>query len=617
MNTAITSIVRRSPNNNSALLQGNSLPSILATVYSNRGILSSNQLDYSLTQLISPSVLPNIDIVCERLYQWIIEKKNICIVGDYDVDGATATTLTYKFFDHCNIRCNYFIPNRFEYGYGLSERIVSELHQQGVDAIITVDNGISSVQGVALANTLGIEVIITDHHLPPEIIPDTPYIINPSLIIEDDNKAKEAVKDLRALAGVGVVFYTLMAFRQLLRSKNWFADNAISEPNLAQYLDLVALGTVADLVPLNYVNRILIAQGMQRIRSGKACLGINAIFQVANKPLANSQCEHIAFAIAPRLNAAGRLTDMTLGVQCLLSNNASDVIAMANELDTINQERKTIQLEMQEEAIADIAALSIEALATGKNSVEDYGMVLFQAHWHQGITGLIAGKVKEAIHLPTIAFAQEDQSDDQNDDQNLDNNSAKLKGSARSVSSIHIKDILQMVDSKYPELILSYGGHAMAAGLSIYAKDLSLFQQAYSQALSVYCDHNHVKLSDIRNAVIYSDGELSADQLTIETALLLSKAGPWGNGFEAPIFDNCFEILSYRLLKDKHLKLTMRLVNGGDKALPVEAIYFFFTDKHSNQSIDVGDTINFAYTLDVNYFRGQENLQLMIQHIDF
>jgi single-stranded-DNA-specific exonuclease len=543
---------------------------LLAQIYHSRGITRSEELELQLSKLLPPSQLLNADHAAVLLADALAAKQKIVIVGDFDADGATSTALAVSVL-------RAFGPNRFEYGYGLTPEIVALALHKSPDLIITVDNGISSIEGVAAAREAGVATLITDHHLAGKELPQATLIVNPN-----QPGCTFASKNL---AGVGVIFYVMLALRAELRKRNWFDSAGIVEPNLAQYLDLVALGTVADVVPLDRNNRILVAQGLARIRAGKARLGILSLLQIASRNYRNTVASDLGFSVGPRLNAAGRLDDMSVGIECLLSDNHPAAAASAARLQELNQDRRVIEQGMQREAMA-----VLDQLQLGDEGEPPVAITLYQSGWHQGVIGILASRVKERKHRPTIVFADGDE--------------GQIKGSARSISGIHIRDILDAIASRHPGLILKFGGHAMAAGLSLEKDSYPKFARAFVEEVE-----RHVEDVNLQ-AVIESDGELAESDFNLALATELRFAGPWGQHFPEPVFDGPFQIVQQRLVGEKHLKLVLSPV--GSKKV-IDAIAFNVDlDTWPDESIE---TVELAYRLGVNEFRGNRSLQLMIENI--
>lgn len=554
------------------------LPPLLQRVLTGRGVLDAQSMDYQLKYLLPFSSLSNIDAAATRLATAVTQQQSMLIVGDFDVDGATSTALAVTVLRDMGAKhVSYLVPNRFEYGYGLSPEIVDVAARQKPDLIITVDNGISSLAGVERAVSLGIDVLITDHHLPGDTLPSPCIIVNPSL--PDDAFPSQA------LAGVGVIFYVMLALRAALTSQGWFERSGMSHLNMSQYLDLVALGTVADLVPLDKNNRILVKQGIRRIQQYPVRPGIQALMDVSKREVARLTASDFGFAIAPRLNAAGRLDDMTLGIECLLCHDLQQARAMAQQLDQLNSERKAIEQQMKQEALALVSQREYQADASV------LGLCLHEPDWHQGVVGLVASRIKDQVHRPVIAFA--------------DAGNNELKGSGRSIPGLNLRDILQRVDVMEPGLIIKFGGHAMAAGLSIPTDLFDRFSLRFNEAVSLMSESHHFAKTWL------TDGELSPDEFTLDMACLLRDHGPWGQAFPEPIFDGVFNIVEQRLVGGQHLKLQLQ---HPESAFPVEAIAFFINpDKWPNLACT---RLKVIYQMDVNHFRSQRQLQLIIQYME-
>ncbi|MHB8533923.1 MAG: single-stranded-DNA-specific exonuclease RecJ [Sulfuricaulis sp.] len=550
---------------------------VLQRIYRSRQVTSAQELEQSFDRLIPPSRLGGIDRAAELLADVMERQRHILIVADFDADGATSCALAVRALRDMGARnVSYIVPNRFEYGYGLTPEIVALAAQQNPDLIVTVDNGISSVDGVTEARRRGIDVLVTDHHLPGETLPTANVIVNPNQR-GDDFPSKH-------LAGVGVIFYVLLALRAHLRQKGWFAQQGIAEPHLAKWLDLVALGTVADVVPLDANNRILVSQGLSRINQGGACPGIEALLRVAGRAPQNVTATDLGFLVGPRLNAAGRLTDMSLGIACLLADDADSAQALAEKLDALNRERRTIEAKMQQQALAAVENLRLDMAALPR------GLCLFDESWHQGVIGIVAARIKEHTHRPVIAFAPVSDSE--------------IKGSARSVPGLHIRDALDAIATRHPRILSRFGGHAMAAGLTLQRAHLEAFGQAFDEEVS-----RHLSDGDLQGKII-SDGELAAEDISLPLAELLRASGPWGQGFPEPVFDGCFEVLSQRVVGEKHLKLNLR---PSHQAKTLDAIAFNCV---RNGEITVYSQIRAAYRLDVNEYRGNRSLQLIIEHLE-
>lgn len=569
-----TSIIQRQESRGSDIKWADDLPPVLARIYSVRNITSAEQLQYSLDCLLSYESLRGIRDAVDLLAEALEHDWRICIVGDFDSDGATSCALAVRALRAMGAsHVDYQAPNRFEYGYGLTPEIVEVVAEKRPDVIITVDNGISSIEGVASARQYGIKVLVTDHHLPGSTLPEANVIVNPNQF-EDEFPSK-------SLAGVGVIFYVMMALRTHLRHLGWFNQREI--PNLAQWLDLVAVGTVADVVPLDRNNRILIAQGLARIRANECCVGITALLKVAGRKQAYCVSNDIAFGVAPRLNAAGRLQDMSIGIECLLSDDYAHANALAERLDTLNRERRTIEHQMQIQALAHIESLELDNI---KGDLP-WGLCLYDPSWHQGIVGILASRIKERLHRPVIAFAQ--------------GGAETLKGSARSVVGLHIRDTLDTIAANHPGLLAKFGGHAMAAGLTIKRADFDMFQGIFASEI-----RQRLQQDDLRG-VIHSDGELCEEEFSMELAHQLRYAGPWGQGFPEPIFDGVFELHNWRVVGEKHLKMVVRLP---DSQLLLDAIAFNYEVME-----DMPQHVRLAYKLDVNHYQDQQSLQLVVQHL--
>ena len=513
-----------------------------------------------------------------RLVTAIHQQESILIVGDFDADGATSSALMVLALRAMGFKTvDFLVPNRFDYGYGLTPEIVDLAAQKSPDLIITVDNGISSVEGVARANTLGIEVIVTDHHLPGAVLPAATAIVNPN--------QPGCEFPTKNLAGVGVAFYLLSAFRGQLRKEDWFTQQQLPEPNMANWLDLVALGTVADVVPLDQVNRALVYQGLLRIRAGRSRPGIQALLRIAGKNPARLVATDLGFALGPRLNAAGRLDDISLGIQCLLTEDHQQALHAAQALDDLNQDRKTIEAGMQREALAIVEQFSMDPTSMPA------ALCLFQEDWHQGVVGLLASRIKEKYHRPVVAFARGE--------------SGELKGSSRSIPGLHIRDALDAVATQNPGLITKFGGHAMAAGLSLDEDRLEDFTRAFQQQVASSLSEDDLQ------AKLVTDGPLTPKQLSKQTAELLREAGPWGQLFPEPCFEGNFVIQQQRIVGEKHLKLV--LAPEGQPELGIDAIWFNI-DTAVWPNLNAG-VVNCVYRLDINEFRGVESLQLLVQHL--
>jgi single-stranded-DNA-specific exonuclease len=554
------------------------LDPLLQRIYQSRGIDSQASLDRRLNCLPEPQSMTGLDAATQRLVTAAKKQQSVLIVGDFDADGATSSALMVLGLRAMGFQSvDFLVPNRFDYGYGLTPEIVDLAAEKSPDLIITVDNGISSVEGVARANKLAIEVIVTDHHLPGTQLPDAVAIVNPN--------QQGCDFPSKNLAGVGVAFYLLIALRTELRQQQWFDQQQIAEPNLSQWLDLVALGTVADVVPLDQVNRALVHQGLLRIRSGHSRPGIQALLRIAGKNPARLVATDLGFALGPRLNAAGRLDDISLGIQCLLCDDPQQALHTAQALDELNQDRKSIETGMQQQALAIVEQLGLD------DKSMPAALSLFQPDWHQGVVGLLASRIKEKYHRPVVAFARGDNGD--------------LKGSCRSIPGLHIRDTLDAVATQNPGLITKFGGHAMAAGLSLNEDKLSEFEQAFEQQVA------QLVTEDDLQARLITDGCLEAQQLSMHTAEMLRDAGPWGQLFPEPCFQGDFRIVQQRIVGERHLKLVLAPHNQPEIA--IDAIWFNIdTARWPNPE---AETVHCVYRLDINEFRGLESLQLMVQHL--
>lgn len=543
-----------------------------------RGEETSTVHDYQLARLLKPEQLKGLDDAIFLLKRALEKQEKIVIVGDFDADGATSTALLYRCLKAMGfLYVDYLIPNRFEFGYGLTPEIVNLSQDYSPNLIITVDNGISSHEGVARAKELGITVLVTDHHLPGNTLPEADAIVNPN--------QPNCSFPSKNLAGVGVIFYLMVALRSHLREEKYFKDKNIAPPNMAQFLDLLALGTVADVVPLDFNNRILVSQGLARIRSGNACAGIQAILSIAGKTHNTISSSDLGFAIGPRLNAAGRLDDMSLGVRCLITDSVQEATTIAEDLNSLNEDRKLIETGMQAEAVKILDNMDAGvALASG--------ICLFKSEWHQGVIGILASRIKDRLHRPTIVFAQTDEEN--------------VKGSGRSIPGIHLRDVLDEVASQNPQILSKFGGHAMAAGLSLSKNHLKEFEVLFDQVVKK-------KLTvEMASPVILSDGELSDHELEMDYIEAIKSSGPWGQHFPEPVFDGVFEIVQQRIVGQKHLKLV--LVKDQKTKSIIDAIAFNVdVDEWPNENTQFA---KIAYKMDINEFRGKRSLQLIIDYIE-
>ena len=557
-----------------------SLDPLLEKIYATRGVHSQQQLDRSLACLPPPSSLSGIAEALDRLITALELNQQIVIVGDFDADGATSTALMMLALSAMGFnKVKFLVPNRFDYGYGLTPEIVDLALQYKPDVIVTVDNGISSIDGVAYAANFAIDVIVTDHHLPGKELPQAYAVVNPN--------QPGCQFPAKNLAGVGVAFYCLSGLRAELRSRGWFEARGISEPNMASWLDLVALGTVADVVPLDQVNRALVHQGLQRIRSGLCRPGIKALLQIAGKLPDRILASDLGFALGPRLNAAGRLDDISLGINCLITEDSHQAMSIATTLDQLNRDRKSIEQGMQREAHSVLDQLLVES-----EQQLPTALCLFDASWHQGVVGLVASRLKEKYHRPTVVFARAE--------------NGELKGSSRSIPGLHIRDVMEAVASQNPGLITKFGGHAMAAGLTLDEDKLDGFIQAFQAQVE-----REISADDLK-ALILSDGSLEPHHFSLHMAELLQEAGPWGQQFPEPLFDGKFMVKKQRIVGEKHLKLVLSCPSQPD--LILDAIHFNMdAEQWPNPQCKIAHCV---YQLDINEFRGQRNLQLLVRHIE-
>ena len=577
---------------NVQLLSDSGMPALLARIYAARGIANTRQLDTALNHLIPFTQLKNAQEMARLLADAIAKNQKLLIVADYDADGATACAVGLRGLRSLGAQVDYIVPNRFEYGYGLTPEIVHLAATFKPDFIVTVDNGIASVEGVATAKQLGIEVLVTDHHLPGDTLPDALCIVNPN--------QPGCTFPSKNLAGVGVMFYVLLALRAEMRSRGAFTTNpthpnppltgretiqtaatpplsrggreGFNEPNFGNLLDLVALGTVADVVKLDENNRILVQQGLQRMRAGRACAGINAILHVAKKSPAQASAYEMGFIVGPRLNAAGRLEDMGLGIQCLLTDDDAEAEDIAAKLDSLNQERRSIEADMQQAALAALEHI---------NPADGFSLALFDESWHQGVIGILASRLKDKFHRPVIAFARAQ--------------GGEIKGSGRSIPGLHLRDALDLVSKRHPHLLKKFGGHAMAAGLSLQEADFPAFKKAFEEVAQ-----SLLTPADLTR-ILETDGALERDDYSVEMARSLEQQ-VWGQGFPQPLFDGVFKVDSQRVVGEKHLKLKLSSASGD-----FDAIHFFSTEP-------MPASIRAVYSLNINEYNGKVNLQLILRH---
>ena len=552
------------------------MPALLRRLYRARGVRDAQLADRSLSALAPFDTLGGLDEAVDLLAGVMELGGRILIVGDFDADGATSCALSIRALramGHAQV--DFLVPNRFEYGYGLTPEIVELALQRDPDLILTVDNGISSIAGVEAANRAGVCVLVTDHHLPGRELPQAAAIVNPNL--PDDPFPSKAA------AGVGVIFYVLLGLRARLRELGWFERKQIEAPNMANFLDIVALGTVADVVPLDHNNRILVHQGLSRIRAGRCCPGILALLEVAGRDYRRVQANDMGFAAGPRLNAAGRLDDMSLGINCLLTDDPDQARQMAQQLDSLNRERREIEQGMKEQAEALLAQWHWQ------DGEIPWGLSLFQEDWHQGVIGIVASRIKERYHRPVIAFAPADEH--------------TIKGSARSIPGLHIRDALDVVASRHPQLLQKFGGHAMAAGLSIARADFPAFAEAFDGVVRELLEE------DALQPVMISDGAVAPEEMTLQTADLLLEGGPWGQHFVEPLFDDEFDVVSQRIVGERHWKLVLRHTSGQPL---VDAIAFNLVEDYP----ELPPRVHVAYRLDRNEWRGQASLQMRIDYLE-
>lgn len=565
----MTSITKRSaPVDVIQSLQSSGLSPLMSRLLAARGVSNAAQTSIHLNALLPPQQLTNNQAMAKLLAEAIKANKKLLVVGDYDADGATATAVAVKGLRMFGANVDFLVPNRFEYGYGLTPEIVKLAATQAPDIIVTVDNGIASVDGVAVANAMGMQVLITDHHLPGSQTPEAACIVNP-------NQHGCAFLS-KNLAGVGVMFYCLLGLRAELREQGAYQSKP--EPNLTELLDLVALGTVADLVRLDENNRILVEQGLRRIRAGVCSHGISAILKVAGREPSKVMAQDLGFYVGPRLNAAGRLDDMTLGIQCLLAESEKDAVVLAQQLHDLNKQRRSIEADMQQSANISLDDITV---------ADQYSISIYESDWHQGVIGILASRIKERHHRPVIAFA--------------DGGAGLLKGSGRSIAGLHLRDALDLLSKHQPDLILKFGGHAMAAGLTIKAEDFNLFKLSFEAVVKSLLTEADLE------AVLEVDGSLSASDMTYAVAQTLENQ-VWGQGFPPPLFYDEFEVVNQRILAEKHLKLSLKARSGSSSIL-IDAIYF-------NQTQFLDGPILAAYQLQTNDYNGSQKVQLNIRHVN-
>jgi single-stranded-DNA-specific exonuclease len=556
-------IAREFPATIAQRLQASGCSPAMARIFASRGITDSKQLETALSGLLPFDSMKNVTTMARLLADAIAAQKKLMVIADYDADGATACAVAVRGLRGFGAQIDFIVPNRFEYGYGLTPEIVRLAAEENPDILITVDNGIASVDGVAEANRLGMQVLVTDHHLPGDTLPDAACIVNPN--------QPGCEFPSKNLAGVGVMFYVLLALRAELRARELMTDERGRK--LVELLDLVALGTVADVVRLDQNNRILVQQGLQRIRAGRACAGISALLQVAKKDPARASSQDLGFTVGPRLNAAGRLDDMSLGINCLLTDDASIATEISTKLDALNRERRSIETDMQDHALA-----SLE----GIDPSDSFSLVLFDQSWHQGVIGILASRLKDKFHRPTFAFAK--------------SANGEIKGSGRSISGLHLRDALDLVSKRHPALIRKFGGHAAAAGLSLAESDFGDFAAAFEEVAGSLLDQKDLARR------IETDGALDPTDMNLEIARLL-EGQVWGQGFPAPQFSDDFIVRNQRVVGEKHLKLKL-----SSRGLLIDAILFGHNEP-------LPERIHAVYSLSVNEYNGTQTLQLIVRHL--
>lgn len=569
----LTRTIRRRTGGDGDGLSGDLHP-ILRRLYASRGVRLASELDLGLSQLIPVGQLDGVPVAVELLCAHFLKRSPIVVIGDFDADGATSTALVVRQLRRLGFASiDFLVPNRFQYGYGLTPEIVRLAAQRQPALIITVDNGVSSHAGVDVARSLGIDTLITDHHLAPPTLPAAAALVNPN--------APGNSFPSKALAGVGVAFYLMAALSREMQTRGLHAGGA----PVADLLDLVALGTVADLVPLDRNNRVLVEQGLRRIRAGRCCAGVRALLEAANRVPATVLASDLGYQVGPRLNAAGRLDDMSIGIQCLLADDVAGARLLAARLAQLNQDRRELELQMQQEAMVAIEDMRAEDPAL------PLGLCLFDETWHQGVVGLVASRVKDRVHRPVIALARADAN--------------TLKGSARSVSGVHIRDVLDAVTVRHPDLVEKFGGHAMAAGLTLRAAALEAFRAAFDTEVRRWMT------IDDAIGIVHSDGPLSGRERTLDVARLLQAGGPWGQAFPEPLFDDCFQVRGTRVVGERHLRLDLQDGDGG----LCEAIAFRHFDDADAPEVRTDARVELAYRLDVNQYNGLEKVQLVVEFL--
>jgi len=546
---------------------------VLRRAYAARGVCEGQDLALTLDRLMPVGTLDSVDAAVALILEH--RERRILVIGDFDADGATSTALIVRCLRAWGFAAvDFLVPNRFEFGYGLTPEIVGLAAERRPSLIITVDNGISSNAGVAAARARGIQVLVTDHHLPGPSLPDADVIVNPNV--------PGSRFGSRALAGVGVAFYVMAAVRREIDARG-----RVVMPPVTDFLDLVALGTVADLVPLDMNNRVLVSQGIRRIRAGRAVPGIRALLEIGKRSVSSLTASDLGFTIGPRLNAAGRLDDMSIGIRCLLAESDAEAMTLAARLDALNVERREIEKRMQGVALAAVSTLR----APDADGPSRHGVCLFDPDWHQGVVGLVASRIKDRVRRPVIAFAR--------------NADGTLRGSARSVPGVHIRDVLDGIAVRHPDLISRFGGHAMAAGLTIEERHLDAFARAFDEEVTRWRD------PAVPSNCVETDGELTSDEIALETAQALRDGGPWGQAFPEPCFDGLFAIRSARVIGEKHLKMW---VTTADQSRVFDAIAFNFKGSDENPALPDGD-VRLVYRLDINEYKGERRLQLLVDHV--
>jgi single-stranded-DNA-specific exonuclease len=566
-------IIRRSAETHSNFINH----PLLKRIYDARGVKTNKELEHDFHHLLPYESLLGLEQAMACLYEALKEEKKILIVGDFDADGATSTAVAIRSLHSFGVKnVDFLVPNRFSFGYGLTPELVDVAYEQFNPAlIVTVDNGIANHAGVQAAKQKGIKVVITDHHLAAETLPEADAIVNPNQPF-DTFPSKH-------IAGVGVIFYVMLSLRRYLSDKGWFEEKKLPMPNMSKLLDIVALGTVADVVPLDHNNRILVQQGLRRIRARHCIPGIIALLEIGNRDHKHLVASDLGFVVAPRLNAAGRLDDMSLGIECLLTDDLTRAREIAQTLNQLNDERRLIEQEMQEQALHALQKCQMDTANI------PYGLCLFDEEWHQGVIGILASRIKDRYHRPVIAFALA------NDDE--------LKGSARSISGVHIRDVLAIIAAQYPDLIKKFGGHAMAAGLTIARSSFELFSNVFNDVIAAQVKEEYLE------STLWSDGELESTELTLPIAELLRDAGPWGHAFPEPLFDGHFELVEQRLVGGKHLKMTV-----AKEGVLLDAIAFNVDlNQWPNYRLEY---VKMAYKLDINEFRNKRKVQLIVEHLE-